>query len=285
MKKHISKIGSIVFSTSVVIFSLAAAFSGTIAWFNASKTASVSSGSFQVTAGENIQFDLYYLHHFDVDENTTKKGNYNPDTNLFSGYEVAYANPVFMKVNYDNEGHVTDLVDPTNINHLWPAHRVTYAIVVTSGNLGSFSLGSWSEQTSPEVQTKITEESDPINISLSWATNMFGGAYYVTSTNTVTDDISTGFTSYKNDASAAVDKFPYSQTNIAPQQKPSITIVNSVTGESGENKRVILYFSVEFSNDSSTFYSYQNPYYVKDVNGNSNCYESLRLTSLNFKLI
>ena len=191
-----------------------------------------------------------------------------------------------IKINdkYSND-NIIDAVDPTAINHLWPAHKLTYAIVISSGTLQSFSLSSWDEVTSPSVLTQVGGQD--VEISLSWAINMYGGAYYVSSTATVTDDIATGFTTYNSDIdnNTLVDKFTYSQSNIAPAQKTSINILNSISGTSGNDKRVILYFSIEYSDDSSTYYTYNNPYYVKDTLGNSNCYEKLSLTDLEFLLV
>ena len=268
-------------ATFTTIFTLLSAFTATYAWFSTNMTFSAAADSFTVEARDGIQFNLYYLHHFAIDQTTNKNGNYNFDIDSFSGYELSYINPVFIQVNYDSEGHIIDSDDPTNISHLWPAHKVTYAIVVTSGQFEGFNLDSWGEIRSPSVITRVNDQD--VEISLSWATDMYGGAYYVTSTENVANDIATGYTSYVND-STVTDKFLYSQDNIAPEVKPSINIVDSVSGESGDNKRIILYFSIEFSDDESTYYTYQNPYYVKDTLGNSNCYENLSFTNLVFKL-
>lgn len=285
MKKISSKVKTrfkIIAAIVSAIFSLASVFTTTLAWFSSNKSVSATGATITVKSINGIQFDLYYLHHFAGSPN--KDGNYNAGIDAFAGYELSAANPVFVKVNYDNEGHVTDASDPTNINHLWPAHKLTYAIVINSGTLSRFSLSSWDEIRSNEVLTQVNDED--VEISLSWAINMFGGAYYVNSTATVTDDIATGYSDYNDDLedSTLTDRFTYSQTNIAPAVKPEISISNSISGTNGDNKRVILYFSIEFSDDSSTYYSYSNPYYVKDTLGNSNCYERLQLTDLLFRL-
>lgn len=261
------------------IFSLFSVFTATYAWFSSNKDVSVSGASISVKALEGISFDFYYLHHFAGSPN--KDGNYNAGIDAYAGYENAFANPVFVKVNYDSEGNVIDAIDPTSINHLWPAHKLTYAVVVTSGTLNRFVLSSWDEIRSNEVKTRIDDED--VEISLSWAIDLYGGAYYVNKTANVTDDIASGFASYNAD-NTLTDKFTYSQTNIAPDTKPEINITNSISGTSGDDKRVVVYFSVEFSDDNSTFYTYNNPYYVKDALGNSNCYEGLQLTDLLFKL-
>lgn len=274
----------IIGATATAVFSLASAFTGTYAWFVTNQSVTATTSSIKIQAEKGLEFDLYYLHHFAVDQSTTKDGNYNAGIDAFAGYENAYSNPVFVKVNYDSSGNVTDTDNPTNINHLWPAHKLTYAIVINEGSLSSFNLLSWSEVRLPSVVTQVN--SQDVEISLSWAINMYGGAYYVASTATVTDDIATGFTSYNADIanSTITDKFTYSQTNIAPETKPSITILNSVSGTGGAAKRIVVYFSIEFSDDSSTYYTYNNPYYVKDTLGNSNCYEKLSLTNLLFRI-
>ena len=282
MRRKISTRLKIVGATLTAIFSLFSVFTATYAWFAANASVTATGAQIRVKAPETIQFDLYYLHHFAGTPN--KNGNYNLDTELFAGYEVAAANPVFTKINYDSSGNVTDLVDPTAIDHLWPAHKLTFAIAINSGTLRNFALSSWDEITSPDVITQVNSED--VEISLSWAINVYGGAYYVTSTSTVADDIATGFANFNDDVEdgVLVDKFTYSQTNIAPAEKPSINILNTISGTAGDDKRVVLYFSIEYSDDSSTYYTFNNPYYVKDTLGNSNCYEKLSLSGLEFLL-
>jgi hypothetical protein len=289
MKKHISKIGSIVFSTSVVIFSLAAAFSGTIAWFNTTKAATVSAGSFQVVAPEGVSYDLYYLDNFILNVGT-KDGNYDTTTEKYIGYEVAegVANFTQVKSEYE-EGEA----NPTVISDLWPNHFLTFAIVVNSGSVSNFKLTTWSERRNAAVVNDEATE-----ISLSWATNIYSKAYYVEDSND-DPDISSGFTTFNGELTAqtptVVNKFKYDENNNfdedhrapeAPLPKNEITFFDSIAGSEGNNKHIIVYFSIEFSNNSNTFYTYdkEHNYYVKDNDGNSNCYKSLQLFGLNFSL-
>ena len=288
-KKKLSIRIKIIVATLTAVFSLFSAFSATYAWFVANQSVSATGMSVTIKAPEGIQFEFYYLDYFNLGASATKDGNFDTVANAYAGYELAAANPVFKKINYDESGDVIDDAvhggDPTGINHLWPAHRLTYAIVITAGTLNSFSLDSWGEIRSASVLTRINDAD--VQVSLSWAINIYGGAYYIASTAEVLDDISTGFSSYNSDLnnSTLTDKFLYSQTNIAPETKPVINICDSISGASGDNKRVVLYFSIEFSDDSSTYYTYDSPYYVKDTLGNSNCYEKLSLTGLSFKLL
>ena len=285
-KKRLGYRFKIVSATVIAVFSLFSLFSATFAWFSSNQSVSVSGSSVRVKALEGIQFDFYYLDHFAIDEDTNQDGNFDTIINAFAGYELASINPVFRQISYDENGDVIPdglhSADPTSINHLWPAHRLTYAIAITNGVFNSFLLDDWGENRLPTVLTQVLGED--VEISLSWAINIYGGAYYVNQTENIISDIATGFTSYQSDNSLT-DKFNYSQSNIAPEaNKPSLNIVNGVSGDSSGDKRIILYFSIELSNDENTFYSYNNPYYVKDTLGNSNCYEKLSLTNLSFKL-
>ena len=277
-------------ATITAVFSLFSLFTATLAWFASNSTVTASAGSVTVKAPDGVNFDLYYLHHFAIDQSTTKDGNYNTSISAFSGYENAASNAVFEKVLLDEDGVVVDNQgdpvsendNPTMINHLWPAHRLTYAVVVTEGRISTFTLDSWAEETNNTIKTKDAQENDVL-ISLSWAINIYGSVSFVTSTNDVLDDLSTGFTSYSS--AVLSDAFNYSQASPAPAQHSALPIVPSI-GTSQQNERTIVYFSIEFSDDNDTYYSLntETGYYTKNTSGNSNCYESLILKDLIFKL-
>lgn len=277
----------IVGAAATAVFSLASAFAGTYAWFAANSNVSASNMQITIKAPDEIKFELYYLDYFGVkNESSYKDGNYDTTINQFAGYEVAASNPVFTKIEYDNEGNVLDDSEhdsnPTSINHLWPAHKLTYAIVITNGSLKEFILDSWGENTNPNI--KVDADT---NVSLSWAINIYGGAYSVSDSGNIINDLATGFSSYNGHVldGTITDKFGYSENQPAPSVKTPINVVDSVYGSNSEQSHVILYFSIEFSDDEETYYSFENPYYVKDEDGNSNCYEKLSLTSLSFKLV
>ena len=284
-------ITKIAVATFIAVFSLASAFAGTIAWFSSTSSATVTGGSFTVQTPTGIQFELYHLIGFDTndDGSSDKDGNYSHGA--FIGYETV-PNPgkaLFEKVDFEDVRG-----NPTNITHLWPAHRLTYAMLLPGGNYNSFTLKSWEEDVEEGYSFPTAKIMDPENpetaldtstVSLTWATNIYSKTYGVTSTgNTdqnILNDISTGFNSFKNETT---DKFTFSQV-VSPAVNPSAP-VQIATGTEGQGTRVVLYFSIEFSNDASTFYnlSSDGSYYYKDENGNSNCYKRLSLFNLVFNL-
>ena len=288
--KKISTKLKVIGATATVLFSLFSFFTGTLAWFTNNNTVTASGASVTVEAPEGVNFDVYYLHHFVIDQSTNKDGNYNSIIDAYSGYEGSTSSAVFEPVLFNDDGEVVDELgqevdeeeNPMMINHLWPAHRLTYAIVITGGDVSRFSLDSWDEETDENVMTT----NDGL-VSLSWAINIFSASYAVTATNNIVNDISSGFVSYA--AANLTDTFTYSETSPAPVQHPAINVLPSLAS-ADEGERTILYFSIEFSNSSDTFYELDNvtdgvSYYAKNTSGNSNCYERLSLKDLVFKLI
>ena len=288
--KKISTKLKIIGATATALFSLFSLFTGTLAWFASNNTVEATGASVSVKAADGVNFDLYYLHHFEIDQSTNKDGNYNSIVSAYSGYENAASNAVFEPIHFNDSGVPVDNNDdplddadnPTMIDQLWPAHQLTYAIVISSGDASSFVLDSWGEVTDENVKTTT----DNHLVSLSWAINIYGGTQFVTSTNSVTDDISTGFASYA--AGTLTDKFTYSESSPAPAQHTAIDILPSI-GTAQQSQRTILFFSIEFSDDSNTYYALDNvtngvSYYTKNTSGNSNCYEKLSLTDLVFKI-
>ena len=310
----------IVIATFIAIFSLMSAFTGTIAWFTSSARTTVTGGSFTVQTPTGIGFELYYLVEFD-----DKYGNYNEDIDEYVGYESASTGAVFASVNDVDLEHEKN---PVDISHIWPAHRLTYAMYLSGGNYSNFILDSWEETSSVTPSKIFSVDSDVVDASsfstqqaihdlyiyvlssesyvianeydenidtyyyasnainytsLCWAINIYGAAYKVADQGNLLDTISYGFDTFKNEST---DKFEYSQTSPAPNPASS-TNISVATGTTGSGAITVLYFSIEFSNSSDTFYKTNSDgsFNYKDTNGNSNCYKGLSLNSLVFKLV
>ena len=302
ISKRISARLKIVAATATVIFTLLTVFTSTIAWFSTKASATVSGGSFTVKPVSGIQYDIYYLDHFVVNDSNVD-GNYNTIFHTHSGYEQANANPVFNPISFDDNGNVIDAnqnivseqLNPTNISHLWPAHRLTFAIVIDSSNFTSFSLDSWDEVTDANIKTKDSNDHDVL-ISLSWAINLYGAAYRVdkvtqNSTENIQAELSAGYASYRSAFTngSLHDSFTYKPVYVQPDVEPELplSVTNTVTDVSSSNdSRIVLFFTIEFDDSVSTWYEYDenNNYYTQSTTGNSNCYEHLSLKDLVFKL-
>ena len=275
----------IAINTMFVIFGLASGFTGTMAWFNSQRSYSATAGSFSVSALPGTEFDLYYLDYFGTQADPSvksKDGNYDSTIERFAGYEMPTGTAVFTKITFNTNGEVENNPNPTNITELWPAHRLTFALVITSGTLKNFTLTEWSETTDDDTLAFV-EGDDPVNVCLSWAINIYGRAYPVSRTSNLLNDISSGFSSYLEDLEDAEnplqDQFDFDQDS--PGTHSNIPIVTNPADGAW-----ILYFSIEFSNEEDTFYSLNKNtgIYYRDEDGNSNCYEGLAINSLAFTL-
>ncbi|MCR5078326.1 MAG: hypothetical protein K6B65_00145 [Bacilli bacterium] len=275
----------------LILLGVGGVTSGTMAWFVSNRSVTTEVSSFTIQSPGGIEYDLYFLDTFSVNA-VIKDGNWNNRINKFAGYEVSYTNnaATFTKINYSNNGSVQTITrggvdyNPTSIEELWPAHKLTYALVITSGSVSGFSLSSFSETTSNSA--KVSAEK---NVSLTWAIDIRGQAYSVSpmsSPESVTADIQSAYADYRRDYySSLTDRFAYAETYPESATPPTLplSIVNQGASEEG---REILFFTIEFSNAESTFYELDSNtgYYVQNDNGNSNCYENLRLNNLVFTL-
>ena len=289
-KKRISTKLKIIGATATVLFSLFSFFTGTLAWFSNNTTVSATGASITVQAPESIEYDIYYLASFTDSESHTQNGNYNSNTSLFSGYDTDYESATFIKVNFNN-GAVTNDPNPLNISHLWPAHKLTFAIVVTSSSINNFSITDWAEGATEGLEV-IPKTGAEQNVCLSWAIDIYGAAYSIEGTgvdNVITaDDVADGYADNYYRA-ALNDAFNYAEGDVEPDEPP-LAVVDSVPANASGYSTVV-YFTIEFSNAASTFYRYNKTttYYEHYVSGdttgyNSNCYEGLELTTLEFSL-
>lgn len=284
----------IVGATVTAIFSLFSVFTATYAWFSTNQSTTVSGASVTVKVPDSIGYDMYYLASFTDSESQTQNGNYNSTTSIFSGYDAAYVSATFTKINF-TDGVVTDNPNPLSISHLWPAHKLTFAIVITSSTISKFSITNWSEGATAGLSV-IPKTGATQNVCLSWAIDVYGAAYSVQGTganNAITaSDVAGAYGSNYHTPStthALTDAFDYSEGDLNPDVPP-LDVVDTVPANAS-GYSTVLFFSIEFSNATSTFYKFNKTttYYERYVSGdttgfNSNCYEGLELTGMEFSL-
>ena len=273
-------------ATFTAIFTLLASFTGVYAWFSSNQSVTVSGGTFRVQAPDLSGYELYYLSSFTDDQSASKDGNYNSVTHAYSGYQTEYETATFTRVNFDpSTGIVTDSPDPTNIQHLWPAHKMTFAFV-SKDAFEKMSLISWTDAAIVGVPP-VTESGNYVR--LSWAINIYGKAYSQAATNNKANDIALAFEDYYDDFSSGLtDCFDKSEGDDDVETIDIIEEGDIPSNPSGYE--TIIFFTIEFSNDPDTFYIYDetNDYYYQDDQaddpGNSNCYIGLQITNMVFSL-
>ena len=276
----------IIGATVTAVFSLASAFTGTYAWFASNKSVTATGMSISVKALPGTEFEFYYLDHFGSG-NTFRNGNYNSTHGIFSGYYSAASNPSFVLIDPDDD--YDDVADPRNVEQLWPAHQLTFAVIVTSGSFHGFSLSSWSESRGNNTN-KIANN---VNVSLSWAINIYGAVFDYSTLDEneqpidETTIINNGFSDYNTALSSLNDAFDYAPISESHSENPTLPIsIVSSNSPSQANHVSVLYFSILFDNSPVTFYTYdeEHEYYVQDNSGDSNCYKGLSLSELSFNL-
>lgn len=289
-KKGLNTKIKIAAATVTAIFSLASVFTGTYAWFASQNNVIAGGMTIKAKQEEVLQYNLYYLQSFTYNQQSIH-GNYSSTIASNCGYEVDYSNATFAMVSTDDESGY----DPTDISNLWPAHRLTFALVITSKTMTKFSITDWSENEGNESNNAAMVNSSQY-VRLSWAINIYGYAYSVADTNDTDDltDVATGYTqNYYNyiNSNSKRDRFPYSQDSLAPVPPTSKTELTVVGDEyapvpaDASGYKTIVYFTIEFSNDNSTYYRRkQDGYYERSTAGNSNCYEKLQLDALSFTI-
>lgn len=270
---------AIILGTIYSVLSLAVAFSGTIAWFTARRNISVTAGGFSVEAEKGQEVELYFY-----------KGNLNTDTGVYSGYEtpaVSSFDEDFIRC--DNDGYTSKEYKegktfpsdkknhntPVDTSRIWPGYSLTYALVFTPYKEAKYGL-KLTSFSAKDSDTLI--QNTEIPRSLAFAIDRFG--YLGTK-----DDEPVYLT--KDASLSLIDQFKSTPENpIKPDSKTPILPPSEEKLPTTEEK--VLYFTIFFSDSKDTYYSLaeenDTEYYVKDENGNSNCYEGLTLSVTSFEL-
>jgi len=301
----------------VQVFVLVTMVSSTVAWF-ATQTAASAGISNIIMVGENISVKLKYFKGNYVDSDTTK---------AYSGYIEPGELTTPSRTLTGDKTYDTEFVDSNleskyyTLSNIVPGSRFTFAAeVVVENNKNStivFTLNSFSNffndlttknyvlsgTSDDTVTTRRVGLADAINIYTSEFTYNDTATDAVNLTNVTTTANTLVTTTTANLASS--DKLSFdSKTNIDNGTAVSGTTTDetmfssSITLDSSDytpgNKHVI-FFTIEFSNQTDTYYSSKTPtsgdivpgatYWYKDAtNGSSNVYKNtgFKLNELKF---
>lgn len=265
IRKAATLIGSLLLMGSVLATSA-------YAWFATNNQVSVT--GMQISAKDDssgIGFSLYYYNgNFDDDP------NYATPTAAPHGY---LSTTSFTGTFANNFTKVTGLNNyQTTSAGLYPGRKLTYALVLTNGSESKDVSIDIEEFLSPSGNVYIAETEDA-PILLSYAIDMHCDYCPAAS-------LSTNLAAYManeyfpalNHTSQYVGDAAKDMFNVSTANPGTISLVEDVTVGATE---VYVFFTVIFSDDPSTYYSFvetdeTKDYYRADsVNGNSNCYMTL----------
>lgn len=245
--------------------------SATFAWFINKRTAVVSAEGFQVVLPEAQKVDFYRQKYNFIDSENKK----------YSGFEkeklTTDEKQSFVKI---EGGESNQFTDPTT--GLWPNHQICYAMVFKPIRDGNFTFSLTNYVSEPSTKKFL---GNGTGLSLSFAIDLFAKAYEYPGTFTSEDDVTlpsadTFFSKQSTDDNP--DLFKVDEKN--PRN------IHSYTFPVRKEKTYVLYFSILFSNDSSTYYSEvtvgNHTYYKQnsDSISQSNCYEGLTFSADKFTL-
>lgn len=260
--------------TSLALLSLASLFVGTAAWFNTKRAVAVEAGTFQVVTPDDQKAELYYYN-----------GNFNQNSEKYSGYnKIDDLNSISFENSFSKVDESTKTENnPCSTKELWPGYKLTYALQFTPNEDASYGLELLDVEFEDSETKKILEDGKETPISLSWVFEVYGAYAADEETNAkVYLDSTLKHTCQVNKENPLKEK-----TQIVAKQKKN------------KSKESILFFTIEFSNDPSTFY--QEIESTQETNADStstitkwkqnndsptqsNCYEGLSITSMVFRL-
>lgn len=251
--------------------------SATFAWFINRRTAVVSAEGFQVVLPEaqKVAFYRQKYNNF-IDSGKNCSGGFEKEK---LGVEKRQS---FIQIDVEESNQFSD-----STKNLWPNHQICYAMVFKPIRDGDFTFSLTDYVSKPSTEKFLKNGK---GLSLSFAIDLFAKAYEYDGTFTSKVDVilpsansffSTQGSTDNVDKNEDLFKVDENSPNIQP---------NPYTFTVSKEKNYVLYFSILFSNDSSTYYSEvtegNETYYKKDPNSisQSNCYEGLTFSADKFTL-
>ena len=268
----------IILMDSILIMSVAALCSSSFAWYMSLRQVSATVSNLALESGLNATLKYFSGNMNVIDSVSTPTGYKDPNT-------VSQGETKKSVTNYD-----TDFITPEsnsnifNMVDIFPDTRFTYAIEFTSGFTSdiAFSLADYvpGEATEDENhQRKVNNDSkDPV--CLAEAIDIYVNVVKSDSTNlNLTSEANKVVIGAENSTDTTtipsltdVFNFNYADHNGKPYTLEEFNVTTGIT--------YYIFFTIEFSNDPDTYYSYESTtekidYYTKSTSGTSNVYQRL----------
>ena len=262
---------------SILILSVAALCSSSFAWYMSLRQVSASISSLALETGINATFKYFSGNMTNIKGDDTPTGYKDPNA-------VSQGESKKSVTNYD-----TDFITPEstsnifNMVDIFPDTRFTYAIEFTSGFTSdvAFSLADYLPGIATEDkdhQRKVNNDSkDPV--CLAEAIDIYVNVVKSDdNTTTLTEEANKVVIGAENPTDNTIPsltdvfEFNYAAHNGKPYTLKEFNVTTGIT--------YYIFFTIEFSNDPDTYYSYESTtekidYYTKSTSGTSNVYQRL----------
>ena len=279
------KLKQVLLSAFVLLISFGAAATATFAWFTVNRNANLGNSNISIDQSVESYTLMYYKGNYTTEDGNTK----------YTGYQD-YGK--ISSCSYTGEFEVMNDADKLwNITDMFPDTRYTFAfeLTISSGSqISRAGLAITKYESTNETTTSVPADAltmykvNPNNheevlggIYLSEAINIYAAG--MLKQDNKMDAAALNFLNgfeLGNRNSTLDDKFKESGDgkNFNGVDLAFVTDDSSLSG-----KTIVVFFTIEFSNASDTYYTYShrdnntnNIYYYKDtVNGSSNCYQLL----------
>ena len=281
----------IILMDSILILSVAALCSSSFAWYMSLRQVSASVSSLALESGINATFKYFSGNISKINDVDTPTGYQDVTGEGVTRKQVTDYTTEFIEV--ETTSNVFEMVD------IFPDTRFTYAIEFTSGFTSdvSFSLTSYDPGRATEDENhsrKVNENNNPICLAeaIDIYVQVVSSEVELTADEKKTNSnlVVVGYEDPNKNAtqntigeSLIVDKFNFDYSTCYPSEtdtglaKPYELESFSVQ----PNYYYYIFFTIEFSNDPDTYYSYDSTdtnnidYYTKTETGTSNVYQRL----------
>ena len=263
----------IILMDSILILSVAALCSSSFAWYMSLRQVSASISSLALETGINATFKYF-------------SGNM---TDIKGDTPTGYKDPNAVSKDEDKKrvtNYETDFIEVTPSSNIFqmvdifPDTRFTYAIEFTSGftsniafSLADYVPGEAIEDENPKRKVNI-DSNDPVCLAeaIDIYVNVVKSDDNTTTLTEEANKVVIGAEDSTDNKLTDVFNFNYAAHNGKPYTLKEFNVTTGIT--------YYIFFTIEFSNDPDTYYSYESTsenidYYTKSTNGTSNVYQRL----------
>ena len=266
----------IILMDSILIMSVAALCSSSFAWYMSLRQVSASISSLALETGINATFKYFSGNMTTIDKVDTPTGYKDPNAVSQGESKKSVTNYATDFIEVTPSSNIFEMVD------IFPDTRFTYAIEFTSGFTSNiaFSLANYLPGVATEDkdhQRKVNNDSkDPV--CLAEAIDIYVNVVQSDKNPNLTTESNKVVTGAEDPADSTIPTvtdvfdFNYANHNGKPYTLKEFNVTTGIT--------YYIFFTIEFSNDPDTYYSYESTsdkidYYTKSTNGTSNVYQRL----------